>query len=92
MPRRSRYSGGKNVPQGRGRRPGSRGKPAEYRPSGTIDSGQTDVQSMDTSGPVSFAPVKKNTSPPAYITRELRMTAIISGALLVLLIVLSLVI
>ena len=91
MPRRSRYSGGKNAPQGRGRRPGSGGKPPADRPSVPVASQQANIQSIDTPAPASFPPVKKDAPPPPYILRELKRTAIIAGALLILLVILSLV-
>lgn len=90
MPRRSRYPGSKGIPQGKGRRPG-RTKPLMDRPSVPIESRQPDMQGVEPPPSSSSVTVQKNFTPPPFILREIKLTAIIAGALLILLVILSLV-
>lgn len=90
MPRRSRYPGNKNAPQGRGRRPG-RAKPPAESPSAPVESRQPVTQKAEPSLPASPITVQKDFTPPPYILREIKRTAIIAGLLLTILIILSIV-
>jgi hypothetical protein len=89
MPRRSRYPVSKSAPRGKGRR--SRGERQVSRSPVTVASRQTAPSRNVPTAPISSAPIKQTTPQYLYVPGELKRIGIISGAMLLLLVILSMV-
>lgn len=89
MPRRSRYPVSKSAPQGRGRR--SRGKQQAARSPVPVTSERIAPSRSIPAAPISSAHIQQNIPPPPYVVRELKRIGIIAGAMLLLLVILSVV-
>ena len=90
MPRRSRYPAGKTTSQARGRR-SSRVKPPLTRSSVPVNSSQAVPRSSVPSAPISSDTIRESLAVPSYIIRELKMTGIITAAMIVILVILAIV-